>query len=63
MKQICPIHHFAYSGAKCPYCEKERIEELAHRFVKKHEEKPKKEKPKEITESDLKKLVNKFKNK
>lgn len=68
MKQICPIHHFAYSGAKCPYCEKERLDELAHRFVKKHEENPNvvgnfkiQERYKNpITDDDLKKLATKF---
>jgi hypothetical protein len=38
-KQICPIHHYRYSGAKCPICERERINNMVHRFVKKEENK------------------------
>ena len=33
MKQICPIHRFSYSGNKCPFCEQERLEHLAKKFV------------------------------
>ena len=24
-KSICPVHHYRYTGARCPICEKERI--------------------------------------
>lgn len=36
-KQICPIHHYRYSGAKCPICERERINSMVRRFAKKEE--------------------------
>ena len=66
MKQICPIHRFSYSGNVCPFCEKDRINGLAHRFVKTVENNTisvhnvKKGKQQEITENDLQKLINKF---
>jgi hypothetical protein len=66
MKQICPIHHFSYSGNKCPFCEDERLENLAKKFVVidhfnvlgnyKH----KTNNDIEITEEHLKKLTEKF---
>lgn len=66
MKQICPIHRFSYSGNKCPFCEQERLEHLAKKFVvidhldviDNYE--PKTKKDIEITEEHLKKLVEKF---
>lgn len=66
MKQICPIHRFSYSGNKCPFCEQERLENLAKKFVaidhlniiSNYE--PKTKKDIEITEEQLKKLVEKF---
>ena len=66
MKQICPIHRFSYSGNKCPFCEQERLEHLAKKFVVidhldvigNYESKTKKDI--EITEEQLKKLVEKF---
>lgn len=67
MKQICSIHRFSYSGNKCPFCEKERLENLAKKFVViDHAEllKPDLKQPTkedlEITEAKLKELVNKF---
>ena len=66
MKQICPIHRFSYSGNVCPFCEKDRINGLAHRFVKTVESNAnsvhndKKRTQHEITENDLQKLMNKF---
>lgn len=67
MKSICPTHHFAYSGHKCPFCEKERIELLTSRFVKTEKKdvvnKPVKkpvEVEREVTEDDLQKLKAKF---
>ena len=33
MKQICPIHRFSYSGNKCLFCEQERLDKLAQRYV------------------------------
>ena len=62
MKTICPIHHFSYSGSVCPFCEKERLDRLATRFVK-EEDRRKPLKEKEITENDIQKLLNKFNKK
>lgn len=61
MKTICPIHRFSYNGNVCPFCEKERINSLAHRFVNTNPTVIKKNAEREISESDLKKLVEKFK--
>lgn len=36
-KQICPIHHFRYSGSRCPVCESERIKNMERRLMKKKE--------------------------
>lgn len=64
MKQICPIHRFSYSGNKCPFCEHERLEKLAQRYVAedhlKYKYKREKDTDVEITEDDLKKLTTKF---
>ena len=66
MKQICPIHRFSYSGNKCPFCEQERLERLAKKFVViDHLDvignyEPKTKKDIEITEEHWKKLVEKF---
>lgn len=66
MKQICPIHRFSYSGNKCPFCEKERLDKLAQRYVVvDHLDvignyKPKTNNDIEITEEHLKKLTEKF---
>ena len=66
MKQICPIHRFSYNGKKCPFCEQERVENLAKKFVViDHlniigKYKPKTSNDIDITEEHLKKLVKKF---
>ena len=66
MKQICPIHRFSYSGDKCPFCEQERLENLAKKFVvidhlnNIGNYEPKTKKDIVITEEHLKKLVEKF---
>ena len=66
MKQICPIHRFSYSGNKCPFCEQERLENLAKKFVVVDyldiigKYKPKTSYDIDITEEHLKKLVEKF---
>ena len=55
-KNFCQTHHFYYNGNKCPLCEKERIDNMASRFVK-----PEKvENDREINEHDLEMLVGKF---
>lgn len=66
MKQICPIHRFSYSGNKCPFCEQERLDKLAQRYVVvdhinllgNYEHKTNNDV--EITEEHLKKLTAKF---
>lgn len=66
MKEFCRIHHFFYKTKKCPFCEQERLENLAKKFVVidhlniigNYE--PKTKKDIEITEEQLKKLVEKF---
>ena len=68
MKQICPIHRFAYSGNVCPFFFFFRIDGLAHRFVKTVENNVVSAHntrgiQNEITENDLKKLMNKFNSK
>ena len=68
MKQICPVHRFSYSGSVCPFCEKDRIDALTHRFGKSRESNVvnannKKEIQREITENDLQKLMDKFNSK
>lgn len=68
MKQICPVHRFSYSGSVCPFCERERIENLAHRFVKSDNQsnvvqKEETVKEREINENDLQKLMAKFNRK
>ena len=54
MKQICNTHHFFYEGKKCPFCERERINGLVHKFMNTDYDI-------EITEEHLKKLTEKFK--
>lgn len=68
MKNFCPTHHFMYNGIVCPFCDSERINGLAHKFVvKESTEKAtvdvKKEKEREVTTEDLKKLAEKFNKK
>ena len=69
MKQFCTVHCFSYSSSVCPFCEKDRINRLAHRFVKTiesnvvNDHNNKKEIQREITENDLKKLMDKFNSK
>lgn len=61
MKQFCSIHHYYYNSSVCPFCEQERIEALAHRYVKVLAEK--KNKDREVSQDDLNKLINKFNRK
>ena len=62
-KNFCRIHRFNYSGAKCPFCERDRINSLANR-VNRNAEKPKTiTVEREITEADLNKLRMKFNRK
>lgn len=66
-KQICPVHRFSYSGDVCPFCEKERLDNLAKRYVTNEErealrleKKNEKMRQRGITEEDLNKLKEKF---
>ena len=67
-KNFCPTHHLYYKGNVCPLCEKERIDHMAKKFGKKEMQaivgddftKNEKKYRKEITESDLERLVQKF---
>ena len=69
MKQFCTVHCFSYSSSVCPFCEKDSINRLAHRFGKSRESNVvsvhnhKKEIQREITENDLQKLMDKFNSK
>lgn len=58
MKQFCTIHHFYFDGNHCPFCEKERLNELAQRYVR--EPIKKKNEDRKISQDDLDKLVSKF---
>ncbi len=60
-KKLCLTHMFYYSGNKCPFCEQERISHMHKRFDKKQEKKVSKNK--EVTQSDLEKLCQKFNRK
>lgn len=61
MKKFCSTHCFNYSNIKCPFCEKDRIRNLTHRFYKETKIVPKLvEEEKEVTINDLEKLKLKF---
>ena len=62
-KHFCSIHRFNYSGAKCPFCEQDRINSLAHRFNRNNEKSKTVTVEQEITEADLNKLRMKFNGK
>lgn len=59
-KKICPVHRFSYSSDRCPFCEKERIGNMARKFMKAP---GKKEEDRGISQSDLEKLMEKFNKK
>lgn len=73
IKKYCSIHHFYYSGEGCPFCASERAHALSRKFNKdKIDDKPKKDSvkkeknksnDKEITQTDLEKLMKKFNSK
>lgn len=55
---------FNYSGNTCPFCEQERIDKMYKRFVKKSENQIEHvSEPKEVTQSDLERLKEKFNSK
>ena len=63
LKNFCSVHRFNYSGAKCPFCEQDRINSLAHRFNRNTEKSKTVTVEREITEADLNKLRMKFNGK
>lgn len=63
MKQFCSIHRFYYNGNTCPFCEKDRIDNLANRYGNKSVVTKKTNSGRVITESDIEKLKNKFNKK
>lgn len=62
-KNFCNVHRFNYSGVKCPFCEQDRINSLAHRFNRNNEKSKTVTVEREITEADLNKLRMKFNRK
>ena len=40
MKNYCEKHHLAFNGLRCPYCEKDRINNMVERFGKYVKTKP-----------------------
>lgn len=60
MKTFCVVHHFNYSGIKCPFCEEERIKHLVHKFEKKNNLIKENTKSTEITQADIERLKTKF---
>ena len=64
MKTLCHVHMFNYSGNTCPFCEQERIDKMYKRFIKKSEKQMENNsEPKEITQSDIERLKEKFNSK
>ena len=58
-KKFCPTHHLYYNGVECPMCLQDRVSKLEKHYTPTQE--PKKiQEEREITESDLEALVNKF---
>ena len=53
-KKICPTHHLRYSGERCPYCEKERIDRMVRKYI------PNKEEEEIEDEPDFSILAEKF---
>ena len=60
MKQICNVHHFSYDGKRCPFCESERLERLAKRFVTEDYVVKNSATEREASAEDFKKLSSKF---
>lgn len=44
-KKICPTHHLRYTGNRCPYCEKERIDRMVRKYGPKKDEEQIEEEP------------------
>ena len=53
-KKICPTHHLRYSGERCPYCEKERIDRMVRKYI------PNKDEEEIEDEPDFSILAEKF---
>lgn len=73
-KKLCPVHRYFYEGDECPICRAERLERYSKHYVKERVDEEKRVTPQEkkrettsknkeraITQSDLERLVNKFK--
>lgn len=58
-KNLCEVHRLYYSGTNCPLCEQERINSLVKKYYPKDKTK---EEPREATESDIARLIEKFNN-
>ena len=63
LKNFCNVHRFNYLGTKCPFCEQDRINSLAHRFHKNTDKSKSVKAEREITEADLINLKSKFNGK
>lgn len=61
-KKYCPVHCFSYTGAKCPFCEQERINRMVQRYQKFENSHVDAEEPEEITQESLDNLLAKFNN-
>ena len=62
-KKMCLTHMFNYSGAKCPFCEQERIDHMCKKFNKQEKVEMKHVESKEVTMEDIEKLKAKFNSK
>ena len=56
-KKFCKTHHFFYHGVECPLCLKERVAKMT--VCHKNND----NNPKEATETDIQKLLDKFNTK
>lgn len=61
-KKYCPVHCFSYTGAKCPFCEQERIDRMVQKHQKFENVNIKIKEPEEITQESLDNLLAKFNN-
>lgn len=61
-KKYCPVHCFNYTGAKCPFCEQERIDRMVQKHQKFENVNIKIKEPEEITQESLDNLLAKFNN-
>lgn len=63
-KKYCNIHSFYYTSSFCPFCLKEKSENLYSKYKDLCDKKKKKDNnDRKITETDIQKLINKFNRK